>query len=179
MNMTVEEIIAGCKKKERKAQKALFDRYHRGLLGVCQRYCRDKNEAEEVLLDGFMQIFKKIKTLKDDKTLEAWMRRVIVNKAIDQFRKNKTKADERSIEDMNTEISVDMDQLSSLSEKDILQTVQKLPNGYRMIFNLYAIEGYNHKEIGKKLGISESTSKTQLLRARKALIAMLEHENLK
>ena len=169
MRLSESEIIAGCLQKKRKAQRALYDQYHPVLLGICLRYAKSRAEAEDVLLMALTRIYKKIDTYNGDGSFEGWMKRVVVNIAIDNYRKNFKHYFHDDLEDIpqgNLGFHIIPD---SFSVKDILKTVQELPDGYRVVFNLFAIEGYSHKEIAKQLGITESTSKTQLLKARKKL----------
>jgi RNA polymerase sigma-70 factor (ECF subfamily) len=169
MHLSESEIIAGCLRKKRKAQKALYDQYHPVLLGICLRYAKSRAEAEDVLLMAFTRIYKKIDTYTGDGSFEGWMKRIVINIAIDNYRKNAKHYFHDELEDVpQSELGFDFIP-DSFALRDILKTIQELPDGYRMVFNLYAIEGYPHKEIAEKLGISESTSKTQLLKARKRL----------
>lgn len=169
MYLSEEEIIDGCMRKKRRAQKALYDRYHPVLMGICHRYSKSKAEAEDVLLMGLTRIYKKINTYQGDGSFEGWMKRIIINIAIDNYRKNLKHYFHEPIEDV-TSFEIGHDYIpDSFSVKEILSTIQQLPNGYRIVFNLFAIEGYSHKEIADRLEISESTSKTQLLKARKKL----------
>lgn len=173
MYSTEEQIINGCLKRKRKAQKVLFERYHASLMGICMRYSKSKAEAEDILLMGFTQIFKKISTYTGKGSFEGWMRRIIINMAIDNFRKNTRHYFHESIEESTLDPEYATYIPDNFTMEEILKTIQSLPNGYRIVFNLFAIEGYSHKEIAEKLGITESTSKTQYLKARKKLQAKL------
>ncbi|MCD4790486.1 MAG: sigma-70 family RNA polymerase sigma factor [Bacteroidales bacterium] len=164
-----EQIIEGCINNKRKAQKTLYSKYYRRMLGICLRYCSSKDEAEDVMLDGFMNIFSKMKLYNKRGSFEGWMKRVIVNTAIDNFRKNKKHYYHSDIDDFENELVIEANLLESFSAKEILNTVQQLSEGYRIVFNLFAIEGYSHQEIADMLGISINTSKTQLFKARKLL----------
>ncbi len=159
-------LIDGCVKGKPKARKELFRRYQRMLLGTCLRYSRDKSEAEDILLEGFLQIYSKIGTYSNNGSFEGWMKRVMVHTAIDYFRKNRKENTHLNIEDYNNIVSEDFDAVKQLSAKEILELIQTLPQGYRIVFNLFAIEGYSHKEIAEKLEVSESTSKSQVRKAR-------------
>ena len=164
-----KEIIAGCLKKKRSAQKALYDKYHPMLLGICLRYAKTKVEAEDVLLMGLTRIFKKIDTYNGEGSFEGWMKKIMVNESIDNYRKNLKTYFHKDFENLTSD-DIGYDYIpDNFSVNDILSSIQKLPDGYRIVFNMFAIEGYSHKEIAKKLDISESTSKTQLLKARKKL----------
>jgi len=150
-------------------QKALYERFASKMLGVCLRYARDKEEAEDMLQEGFIKVFVKLKEFRGDGSFEGWIRRVMVNTAINyymRFRKHLYQQDIKDIEEITEDQHVVFDHLHV---KDLLQLVQSLPVGYRTVFNLYEIEGYQHKEIATMMDISVSTSKTQLLHARRLL----------
>lgn len=169
MYLNEQEIISGCLRKKRSAQKALYDRYHPVLMGICLRYGKSKSEAEDVLLMGLTRIFKKINSYNGKGSFEGWMKKIMVNIAIDNYRKNFKHYFHDDIEEVKTdEVGYDFIP-DSFAIKDILKTIQQLPAGYRIVFNLFAIEGYSHKEIAERLNVSESTSKTQLLKARNKL----------
>jgi RNA polymerase sigma-70 factor (ECF subfamily) len=171
---TEEKIIAGCKNNKRKARKALYDRYHRYLLGIAMQYAKDKQEAESILLEGMMKIYDNIHTFKGLASFIAWMKRIIINTAIDKIRKEQKFSFLVSIDDVvdNSEIYVEMDE--ELSLQKILKSIQSLPPQYRLVFNLFAIEGYSHQEIADKLNISIGTSKSNLHKSRKRLKELLK-----
>ncbi len=173
INMTEKELIRRCRKKNAKAQKLLYKTYHGSLLGVCLRYGKSKAEAEDILQMGMMKIYKSIGSYSGKGSFEGWMKRIIVNTAVDNFRKNHKHYYHENLDDVYGDTKLAGNIPDNLEVKDILNTIQRLSPGYRMVFNLYAIEGYNHKEIANKLGISESTSKTQLMKARLKLQKML------
>ena len=172
-NMTEKELIRRCKKNSTKAQKVLYKTYHSSLLGICMRYGKSKAEAEDILHIGMMKIYKNIGSFSGNGSFEGWMKRIIVNTAVDNFRKNHKHYYHENIDDISESADLSDEISDNLAAKDILKTIQQLPPGYRLVFNLYAIEGFSHKEIARKLGISESTSKTQLLKARLKLQKML------
>jgi len=169
MNISENELIRLCKRKNATAQKLLYNRYHSSLLGICLRYGKSKDEAEDILQLGMISIFKNINSYLGKGSFEGWMKRIMVNVAIDNLRKNNKFYYHKDIDEINGKPYFASDIPNDLEVKDILSTIQQLPPGYRMVFNLYAIEGYSHKEISEKLDISENTSKTQLLKARKSL----------
>jgi len=169
MNITEKELIRLCTKKNARAQKLLFTNYYSSLLGICVRYGKSKAEAEDVLQMGMIRIFKRISSYSGKGSFEGWMKRIIVNVAIDNYRKNSKYYYHHDIDELNGEPYLVSDIPDNLEVNDILNTIHQLPTGYRMVFNLFAIEGYSHKEIAIKLGISENTSKTQLLKARRSL----------
>ena len=169
MDITEKELIRLCKRKNAIAQKLLYNTYHSSLLGICLRYGKSYAEAEDIFQMGMIRIFKNIGSYSGKGSFEGWMKRIVVNAAIDNFRKNNKYYYHQDIDEINGTPYYALDIPDHLEVSDILNTVQQLPIGYRMVFNLFAIEGYSHKEISEKLGISESTSKTQLLKARKSL----------
>ncbi|MEM7106875.1 MAG: RNA polymerase sigma factor [Bacteroidota bacterium] len=158
-------LVEQCRKKDQKAQKDVFNTYSSKMLGVCNRYLRDLDQAEDVMIGGFVKVFGKIEQYKGDGSFEGWIRRIMVNEALTFLRKNKNMYLEVDIEVADRE--PDYNTLgNTLEADDLLKLVHDLPTGYRTVFNMYAIEGYTHKEIAKQLGISENTSKSQLSRAR-------------
>lgn len=162
-----KEIIEGCKKQNRKAQKMLYDRFSSKFLGVCMRYAKDKLEAEDILMEGFLKIYERIDQYNFSGSFEGWMRRIIVNTAISNYRKNLKHYNHSNIEDIY-EYEQDISNSDvEFSMEEMLLVIQSLSPGYRMVFNLYAIEGYPHKEIAEMLGIDIATSKSQYSRAKK------------
>ncbi|MFH2143159.1 MAG: sigma-70 family RNA polymerase sigma factor, partial [Bacteroidota bacterium] len=164
-----EQIIEGCRKNDRKAQKMLYDRYASVMLGICMRYTKSRSEAEDVLQDGFVKIFLRMKQYKAEGSFEGWMKRAMVNTAISNYRKNLKHYYQQNIGDY-TEANID----SSIHDSDftceeMLEIIRELPDGYRVVFNLFAVEGYKHKEISDILGIDISTSKSQFSRAKKII----------
>lgn len=166
--------MEGCKAGKRKMQEALYQQTASKMLVVCMRYAKDRMEAEDVLQMGFIKIFQKIGEYRGDGSFEGWMRRVMVNTAIESYRKNLRTLNIVPIEDAYEQPGVGFD-FSRLGMQDLLKVIQKLSDGYRMVFNMYIIEGYSHKEIAETLGISEGASKSQLSRAR----AILREEIIK
>jgi len=143
------------------------------MLGVCRRYIKDNAEAEQVMVGGFVKIFQKMNQFKGEGSFEGWVRRIMVNEALIYIRKNKNMYLEMDISKADDEPDYQMMD-ERLEAEDLLAIVRKLPEGYRMVFNLYAIEGYSHKEIAEELGINVNTSKSQLSRARKLLQQLLK-----
>ena len=176
--MNEEELLDACVKGKPSAQKLLFERYAPIMMGVVIRYINDQERANDVLQDGFIKIFKNIKTFKKDGSFEGWMRRIMINTALDQLRKNKKNYLHVDVDDVKTNLSVDSNVESKMQTDVLLDLVQQLPDGYRTVFNLYAIEGYTHKEIGEMLEIAENTSKSQYSRARGILRNMLKELNI-
>lgn len=172
MEWNQSDIIKACRKQNKKAQKALFQRYSKQFYGLCLRYVNNREVAEEVLMDAFMDIFKNIKKYKT-KSFEAWMKSIVVHKSIDYYRKHKN---DPMFSDVDTDYAGGLSnpQTNDVEMDELLKMLYTLPSGYRMVFNLFAIEGYQHKEIAKQLGISESTSKTQFLKAKQKLQIIME-----
>jgi RNA polymerase sigma-70 factor (ECF subfamily) len=164
-----EEIICGCIKGDKKAQKALYDKYSAKMLGVCLRYFKNIDEAEDALQEGFIRVFNNIDKFRNEGSFDGWLRRIIVNTALNYYRSNLKhyySIDYDEIEEVVEDAKLSFD---SLNVEFLLNLIQSLPEGYRLIFNLYEIEGYSHKEIGIMLGISINTSKSQLMKAKKYL----------
>lgn len=174
MVMDEKTLIAGCVKGDAKAQKTLFDKFSSKMLVVCMRYFPNKMEAEDILQDGFVKVFQKIDHYKHDGSFEGWMRRVFANTALDELRRRKTIFEEQDVADISYKLPGSVQTDESLRAADLLKLVQALPDGYRTVFNMFAIEGFSHKEIAEQLGISESTSKSQFFRARAYLQTQLE-----
>lgn len=175
--MTLEELILQCKKQNAKAQGELYKRYNRVLFAICLRYSPDYSEAEDNLQDAFITIFKKIEQFEGKGSFEGWMKRVTVNTVLQKYRKQRTYSivEEAQIEDtVEEEIESEDIPLNFL-----LQIVQELPNQYRLVFSMYVLDGYAHKEIAEALGISEGTSKSNLARARTILKNKIEEYRLK
>jgi len=147
--------------------------------GICLRYAKDETEAEDVLQEAFIRIFKNLSAWSNKGPLGAWVRMITLNMAIEQYRKNKTQKNMAIVYDLKeTNPACDDNAIENLSVEDLLTKIQKLAPGFRTVFNLYAIEGYNHAEIGKLLNISESSSKSQYSRARVLLRKMIDDEEM-
>lgn len=174
---TDRELIEGCLRNDRTCQKTIYDRFASKMLGVCMRYTNSREEAEDVLVEGFMNFFHSLNSYRFECSLESWIRKIMVNNAISHFRANK-KRNHLFLEDMvmEPEQNLSITPIHRFAEKDIMGLVQQMPPGYQIVFNLFAIEGYSHKEIAEQLNITESTSKTQFLRARKWLIKRIGEE---
>lgn len=171
--MTEQDLVRGCIQGNRKFQEELFQRYAGKMLAVCMRYARHRMEAEDILQDAFVKVFEHIGQFQFKGALEGWIRRIVVNTAIKAY-------DRKSFTHEQIGIDPTWDSASDLplsdmqlQEKDLLNMINQLPDGYRIVFNLYAIEGYSHQEIAEMLGIQESTSRSQLVKARKQLQTQL------
>jgi RNA polymerase sigma factor (sigma-70 family) len=164
--LSEEEIFKGCLRKDRKYQEILYRRYAHKMYVICQGYTRDKEVAQDILQDGFVKVFMKIASFDPENSLEGWVRRVMTNTAIDYFRQSKKLNNFIELEEQHSQETADDEVNKKINVDEILYYLDKLPEGARMIFNLYAIEGYSHKEIASQLNISEGTSKSQFSRAR-------------
>lgn len=166
------DLINGCKEGNRRMQEELYRRFSPRMYAVCLRYAGNAEEAEDILQEGFIKVFKKLDSFRGEGSFEGWVRRIFVNTAIEHFRRKRylqpvTEKEENTIEGKS------LSALDGLAEKDILALVRQLSPGYRTVFNMYVVEGYTHKEIGDMLGISEGTSKSQLSRAKVILQDMV------
>ena len=174
--MNEPELIARLKKGEGKAQKFVYEKYAGIMLGICFRYLKNQMDAEEVMLNGLVKIFQHVGQFKSEGSFEGWMKRIVVNEALGHLRKKEPlhlTIEKDHIQLANNEASAE----SELAVEDLLQMLHELPAGYRAVFNLYAIEGYSHKEIAEMLDINEGTSKSQLSKARALLQRkLMEHE---
>lgn len=173
------EIIEGCLKNNRRAQKTLYQTYASRFLGICLRYAKDRQEAEDVLQEGFVKIFNRIGQYSGTGSFEGWLKRIMINTAITNYRQNLKRYNQVAVESLpeeDTEVGADD---FEYTYEELLRVVQSLPAGYRMVFNLFAIEGYQHKEIAEMLGIDVATSKSQYSRARKLLQKKLLEMKLK
>lgn len=169
-----QALIEACIKGNAKAQRELFDRFSGKMLGICFRYCVNLEDARDAMQMGYIKVFNLIHKFKGNSKLETWMTRIMINTAIDLFKKNnrfELYEDPQQVSQLSgdQDMMIDTSEADDLTEQDILNIVSELPDGYRIVFNLYAIDGLSHREIAEQLGISEGTSKSQLARARKLL----------
>ncbi len=167
-------LVIECVKGNSRAQRMLFERFSQKMLGVCMRYAKSTEQAEDVLQDGFIKVFSKLNDFKHDGSLEGWIRRIMVNTSLDQIRKENKLLGNTSLESVDYKLQNNAFVLENLAAKDLMKMVQSMPVGYKVVFNMFAIEGYSHKEISEHLGISENTSKSQYSRARAYLRERLE-----
>lgn len=170
--MTEQDLIQGCIRGERKCQEAVFRLYAGKMLVVCMRYARHRMEAEDMLQDAFIKVFRYINKFQHKGSFEGWIRRIVVNTALKNIDKKSFTNEKIGIED-EKDTGALPNVYSDLGEAELLKMVASLPDGYRLVFNLYAIEGYSHKEIADLLDIGESTSRSQLVKARKLLQEMI------
>ncbi len=173
--MTLDELIIQCKKQNATAQGELYKQYNRILFAICLRYSPNYTEAEDNLQDAFITIFKKIEQYNAKGSFEGWMKRVTVNTVLQKYRKQRTFeiVDEGQIED-EAEVEIESEEIPL---DFLLKIVQELPDRYRLVFSMYVMDGYQHKEIAEMLGISDGTSKSNLARARMILKNKIEDYN--
>lgn len=169
-------IIAACKAGDTKSQRALIQYFIGYVKSICLRYSSNNEDAEEMINDTFMKVFSNIDRYTSGQSFKAWIRTITVNTAIDRYRKNIRQPIFEKIENVQKE-DVNQDIIESISADEILEMVRQLTPGYRIVFSMYAIDGYTHKEIAQKLGISEGTSKSNLQDARRKLKAMILKHN--
>ncbi|NQV03320.1 MAG: RNA polymerase sigma factor [Bacteroidia bacterium] len=168
-----KELIDRCLSHDPSAQEALYKRFASKMYGICLRFSGEPREAQDMLQEGFLKTFQKLKSYRFEGSFEGWIRRIFINTAINVKRRELKFNVDQDI-DQNHHLAEDeADPLSRLSQQEWLNLIQRLPQGYRTVFNLYVIEGYKHREIGKMLKISENTSKSQLSGARKSLRKLL------
>lgn len=165
-----ERLISGCKNNDRRSQALLYKHFASRMYPICLSYAGDRPGAQDILQESFIKIFKNIGDYKNNGSLEGWIRRIVTNTAIDHYRKNRKTLDLIIADADQPELHVLNPALKTMEFKELLEQVDRLPDGARMIFNLHALDGYSHKEIAKELNITEGTSKSQFNRARKLLI---------
>jgi len=170
------ELIQRCLNNEVLAQNELYRRFAGKMMGVCLRYAKNRDDAKDNLQDGFVRVYINLKSFKGDGSFEGWIKRIMINTAIKHYHKNLKFSNNIDIE-AAYDVGFDNNVLGKMAVSELMQLVQTLPDGYRTIFNLYIIEGYQHNEIAEMLGISEGTSKSQLARARNFLIKLIQQNN--
>jgi RNA polymerase sigma factor (sigma-70 family) len=182
MNLTStfseSSLIENCINGNRKSQKQLYDMYSPKMFSVCLRYSKNQMDAEDVLQDGFVKLFNNLHRFRGEGSFDGWVRRIFVNTAIEHIRrKNLNTTCGEGLE--NSVVDKQQNALDNLYEKDLIKTSMTLSEGYRTVFNLYAVEGYSHKEIASQLGITESTSKSQFSRAKALLRNIIQNKSTK
>mgnify|MGYP000442234181 CR=1 FL=1 len=179
MKINEEQLVKKCLEKDTLAQKQLFEYYSKRMMGVCLRYSKDTEEAQDILQMGFIKVFEKLDMYVQKGSLEGWIRKIIVNTALDFIRKNKKLQNNIDLEKVDYQLDAHNETaIDALSAQDLLKVIQQLPTGFKTVFNLYVIEGYSHKEIAEELNISISTSKSQFSRARAFLKNILIKEEI-
>lgn len=176
--MDHQKLVRDCLKGKLQAQRELYDEFARQMLGVCYRYTRSIRDAEDVLQEGFVKVFHKLNQYKQEGELGAWIRRIMVNTALNFLKRNRKYQDEMFFTNDYLHPVSDDDPSVRLDAKELAHLIRQLPPGYQVIFNLHAIEGYSHVEIGELLGISDGTSRSQYSRARNLLITWIENYSL-
>lgn len=172
--MDEQALIKDCLKGSPIAQRKLFEKFAPKMMSVCLRYMKDGQEAEDVLQDGFIKVFQKLSAYENSGSLEGWIRRIIVNTALDQIRKNSKFGYTDNVDEVGYKIENNDYTVEGLMAQDLMKLIHQMPEGYKVVFNMFAIEGYSHKEIADLLGITENTSKSQYSRARAYLRDKLE-----
>ena len=168
----VNNILIGCRKHHRASQKMFYEEFYAYGMSICLRYADNRDEASEILNDGFMKIFNSIKQFDLSRPIKPWLRKIMVNTAINHYRQKQRNIQEEEIEKAKQATEAESI-LSGISYHEIIAMLQKLPPSYRTVFNLYAIEGYKHEEVAKMLGITVGTSKSNLFKAKESLRSIL------
>ena len=164
-----QDLIVACLKNQRKAQRELYDRFSPMMKGICMRYAKSEIEADDILQESFIKIFKNLRDYSHTGKFGGWIRRITVNTAIEFYRKNSVYSQHMNDLALEAETNGSIELFETVDLEILQQEIQQLPDGFRVVFNLYAIEGYTHKEISEQLGISTGTSKSQFSRAKKLL----------
>lgn len=174
VNIEDQEILKGCLKNDRQSQELLYRKYARQMYHICLSYSGDKDEAKDILQEAFLKVFRNLDKFRDEGSMEGWIRRIVSNTSIDYYRSKRRTEFSLPIEEAwDLSASEGNEAEIKLGAEEVFGMIKQLPEGARVIFNLYAVEGYSHKEIADKLEISESTSKSQYQRARSLLIEMI------
>lgn len=176
--MDEKQLIKACINNDSKAQRLLYEKYDARFFAVCKRYFTDIQQAEDALVKGFLKIFQNLENYSFEGSFEGWMRRIMINECLMELRKNKVF--HLNVDDYSSSISSNQEASQQIEEDDVMKLLDYLPEGCRLVFTLYVIEGYKHKEIAESLGITEGTSKSQLNLAKTKLKEMLsKNENIK
>lgn len=174
--LTIEQIIDGCRRGDLEARRELYERYGDTMFGVVRRYIRDSSTAEDLLHDGFVTLFTRIGDYRGEGSFEGWCRRIFVNTVLSYLRKKSPLTSADQIESVASVRQVQPDAIAQMSAAEIIKCVEKLPTGFRTIFNLHAVEGYSYSEIAQMLGVSEATTRSQYLRARVRLMDIIDKQ---
>jgi RNA polymerase sigma factor (sigma-70 family) len=166
--LTERELVEGCQREDRRCQETLYGRFARRMYAVCLRYARHQLEADDLLQEGFIRVFDKLPGFRMEGSLEGWIRRIMVHTCINHYRKKAFQNEKFGMEHM-PDSPVEPLAVDHLGETELLALVKELPDGYRMVFNMFAIEGFDHAEIAELIGCGESTSRSQLAKARRML----------
>jgi RNA polymerase sigma factor (sigma-70 family) len=169
-----KQLIAHCLQGDRNAQRRLYELFSDKMMGVCLRYCKDKETAKDLLHDGFLKIYTHLDSFEGKGSFEGWIRRIMINTALEYLRKKSDEGYNMDIEEAFTLTSDDYGVLEKMQADELLKTIQKLPDTYRTTFNLFVIEGYSHREIAEAMNITESSSRVYLTRAKQLIQQMLK-----
>jgi RNA polymerase sigma factor (sigma-70 family) len=173
----LKSLLDGCKTSDRRSQELLYKQYFGFAMGICLRYTKNRDEALEVLNDSFLKVFNKIDKFDFEKPFRTWVKRIVINTAIDNFRKQQKHYFHKDIDEVISEESKEISAIDKLNFEDLLMLIHKLPHAYQVNFNLFAIEGFKHEEIAEIMQISVGTSKSNVSRARFLIRRMLENKN--
>lgn len=173
----LKELIDGCLQKNRRSQELLYKQFYGYAMGFCLRYTKDKEEAKEILNDGFLKIFTKLESYDPERSFATWLGRVMINTALDRYRKE---AKQQQMDDLEVaeQVAIDETVISQLAHEELIRIIQLLPSAYRIVFNLFVIDGFTHEEIAEQLGIGVGTSKSNLFRAREKLKVLLSQKKV-
>lgn len=167
--MNERKLIEACKNNDTSAQKLLYETFVRKMMSVCLRYADNREMAEDFLQDGFIKVFSSIRSYSYEGSFEGWMRRVFVNTALESLRKNDLLRNGVDLDSLDPQQEADYSAVDKISADELMELIAQLPPGFRTVFNMFAVEGYSHKEIAHALNITESTSRSQYTRAKKLL----------
>ena len=165
--MNERKLIEACKNNDASAQKLLYETFARKMMSVCLRYADNREMAEDFLQDGFIKVFSSIRSYSYEGSFEGWMRRVFVNTALESLRKNDLLRNGVDLDSLDPQQEADYSAVDKISADELMELIAQLPPGFRTVFNMFAVEGYSHKEIAHALNITESTSRSQYTRAKK------------
>ncbi len=173
-----EELIQRCKDNDQSAQKMLFEKYADRMMAVCMRYCKNQEDAKDLLQDGFYKVFVNIKKFKGNSTISTWMTRVFINLALNKQRLGRNKYDHFEFDAAREQVTEESSEqeTESIAPETVLMALKQLPDIYRVVLNMYAVDNMSHKEIAKKLGISVGSSKSRLSRGRVLLNTLLKRK---
>jgi RNA polymerase sigma factor (sigma-70 family) len=174
--LSEEELIRGCLNGQAKHQNMLYEQYARKMYSVCLRYARSTADATDILQDGFIKVFMSLNTFKFEGSFEGWIRKTMVRTALRKYQRIRFEMEESGLEFL-PDFGIEADAVSQLAEEELIKMIANLPDGYRVVFNMVAIEGFSHKEAADLLGIKESTSRSQLTKARQKLVEDIERRD--
>jgi len=177
IRMDYKELVKNCLKGNSEAQKQLYNQFAPSMFGVCYRYTKSVADAEDVLQEGFIKVFRNLNRFRYEGELNAWIRRIMVNTALNYLKQNKRYSSDLSYEEINLHPVSSENPDINIEAKELADLIRQLPTGCQTIFNLHAVEGYTHVEIGEMLGIHEGTSRSQYARARSIMITWIEGRN--